>query len=333
MKTFSLLATAAAVGLVSTVAATGAQAAFDLKLSTVVNAPHPWIEAAEWMAKDVAEKTNGEVKITIFPGGALGKDATAIDQMRLGSVDFVIGGTTNATRIVKEFQVFSLNYLFEDLDTFRKVTAPGSPVVAKFQEMIDKRNLGFKLLALGGGGTRNFSNNVGPVESLADIQGVKMRVPGAKVAAQIWSELGALPTSLPWTELYTAVQTGVVNAFESSISGYNGSKLYEVAKFHAQTQHQILTTHLSMSTATYNRLPEGHRNAVVEAAKTAGKMFTDAGERFDGELLKKLQDENGVVVTEVDKSEFVEKLLPLHDTLAKDGNFADVLVMIRKQMK
>ncbi|MCG8509699.1 MAG: TRAP transporter substrate-binding protein, partial [Rhodospirillales bacterium] len=319
-----------AIGLSAT-AASAEQ--FNLRLSTVVNSPHPWVVATEWMAKEVEKQTNGDVMIKVFAGGALGKDQTAIDQMRLGAIDFVVGGTTNAAPFVKEFQIFSLSYLFKDLDAFRDVTAKDSPVVMKLQQVIEDRNLGFKLMALGGGGTRNMSNNVKPVKTPADLDGIKMRVPGAKVAAKTWGTLGALPTSLPWTELYTAVQTGVVNAFESSISGYRSSKLYEVAQYHAKTEHQVMTSHISMSTATYNRLPENYRKIVVDVAAKAGRMITDTGDQYDKTFIKELQEKNGVKVNDVDKAAFMEKLLPLHDEFAEAAGAGEILAAIRKMQK
>ncbi len=87
---------------------------------------------------------------------------------------------------------------------------------------------------MAGGGLRNLSNRLKPVRNIADIKGMKMRVPGGPVAARMWKEFGTLPVSLPWTELYTALQTGVVDACESTVPGYLSSKLYEVAKHHAK---------------------------------------------------------------------------------------------------
>lgn len=311
-------------------ASTGAFAAkYDLRLSTVVNAPHPWIESAEMFAKEVNEKTNGEVEVTIFPGAQLGKDAAAIDQMRMGTVDFVIGGTTNAARIVKEFGIFSLSYLFEDIDAYRNALDPEGPVFNKLKGDIESRNLGFKLIGLGGGGTRVFSNNKREIHSVADVAGLKMRVPGAKADALMWGELGAMPTSLPFNEVYSALQTGVVSAFESSISSFNSSKFYEVAKYMALTNHQVMTTHFSVSSATMNRLPDEYRAIVEEAGAKAGQNFTEAGQRFDAKTLEALPAK-GVTITKVDISEFAGKLVALHDKIAEDAGYADLLQLIRE---
>lgn len=305
-----------------------AAAKYDLRLATVVKAPHPWLVGAEFMAEEMRKRTNGEVEIKIFDGGSLGNDKTAIDQMRLGAIDFVVGGTTNAASFLREFQVFSIDYLFRDMAHFRKATAPDSPLVSNIQSTVDSRDLGFKVLALCGGGTRNVSNSLRPIRTPDDLKGIKMRVPGSKVEVKVWSALGAVPTSLPWTELYSATQTGVVNAFESTISGYKGSKLYEVAPYHSKTGHQIMMSHISMSTQSFNKLPPEYRKAIVEVAAQAGRLVTDSGERFDAEFLGELT-KLGAKVNDVDTQAFVNRLLPLHDELAAEAKVTHLLEMIR----
>lgn len=316
---------AAALGLLPGPAAA---AKYELKLSTVVTAPHPWISGAEFMAAELAKRTNGDVTIKVYDGGSLGDDKAAIDQMRLGTIDLLVGGTTNATTFVKDFQVFSLDYLFKDMAAFRKVTDPNSPVVKKIQSNVTAKNIGFQLLALCGGGTRNMSNGLRPVRTPADLDGMKMRVPGSKMAAKMWGALGTVPTSLPWTEIYSAIQTGVVNGFESTISGYMSAKLYEVAPYHAKTEHQIMVSHLSVSTATLNKLPEAYRKAVIEVGALTGKMITDKGEEFDAKFIKDIEAK-GAKVNEVDKQAFVDKVLPLHEEFAKDVGATELLQMIR----
>ena len=324
LSTLSLGVAAVVLGLAGPAVA----AKYELKLATVVKAPHPWISGAEFMAAEIAKRTGGEVVIKIYDAGSLGNDKTAIDQMRLGTVDLLIGGTTNATTFVKDFQVFSIDYLFKDMATFRKVTAPESPVVKKIQQAHAAKNQGFEILALCGGGTRNMSNGLRPVKSPDDLKGMKMRVPGSKLAAKTWGALGTIPTSLPWTEIYSATQTGVVNAFESTISGYMGSKLYEVAPYHSKTEHQVMVSHISVSSATLKKLPDAYRKALIEVGEMAGKMITDKGEEFDARFIKELESK-GAKVTEVNKQAFINILRPLHDEFAKEAGATELLQMIR----
>ncbi|MCF3936251.1 TRAP transporter substrate-binding protein [Acuticoccus sp. M5D2P5] len=321
-----LIAALAGAALAFTASAASAQ---NFKLATMVNPPHPWIDAAEALKAEVEEKTDGRVTIEIFMGGSLGNDQTVLDEMRLGTIDLIIGGTQNASPFFKKFEIFSLNYLFGGMDSFEKATASDGEVLAYFQDVYDEAGLGLKLLALTGGGIRNFSDNVREVHEPGDIKGMKMRVPGSQMDARMWQTFGALTTSLPWTELYTGVQTGVVDAFESSIAAYYGSKLYEVAPYHAQTQHQFMMSHITMAEPSFNRLSEEDQAIFLEAVANAAALGTAKGEEYDATLLDTLQKEHGVTVTDVDKTAFMEMVVPLHEEIASELDALDLLKILQ----
>lgn len=304
---------------------------FDLRLATVVSAPHPWLDAAEYFKEEVENRTDGNVTISIHHSGSLGDDETTIDEMRLGTIDFVIGGTQNAASFVPHLQIFGLAYLFEDMDHFERAIDENSPLFEYFeQEFVDK-NLDVKLLALSGGGTRYLSNNKKEIKNPDDLKGLKLRLPGSPIENDIWSALGALPSSLSWNEVYSGIQTGVVEGFESTLSGYTGSKLYEVAPYVSLTEHLYMATHFTMSDLTFNKLPEEYQEIVDEVAKEAAKLGTEKGIEFDEELFKELE-EREVTITEVERDKFVEILEPLHDDLAAQLD-AEELVEIVRELK
>lgn len=300
-----------------------------LRLSTQANAPHPWLDAAQTLREDMLEATDGRVQIEIFNGGALGNDATALDEMRMGTIDVLIGGTQEATPFFPQYQLFSLSYLFADEEVLRAAVAPESEISAYFQSVYSDSGNGLKLLALTGGGVRNLSNNNGPVASIDDIAGMRMRVPGSRMDALMWETSGALPTSLPFTELYTGMQTGVVDAFESTISAYTANKLYEVAPYHSQTEHQFMVSHITMSQASFDRLSEDDQAALMAAAAHASQVAIDAGIEYDSSLLAPLVESGQVTLTEVDKAPFIEIVAPLHDQVAADLGVTDLLDLIR----
>lgn len=303
---------------------------YTLRLATVVAPPHPWIEMAESFAKDLEMKTGGKVKVTIHHSATLGKDATILDEMRAGTIDFVIGGTQNAAQFVPEYQVFGLSYLFNSQEHFEKAIAYGGKIYNRYAQLHEEKKLNMKLLALAGGGTRNASSNLKHFITPDDLKGIKMRLPGSPIEAKLWSALGALPTSLPWNEIYSAVQTGVVNAFESTISGYYGSKLYEVAPFMSRTEHLYMLTHFTMSRISYDKLPDQYRKLVDELAPKAAILGTEKGKEFDEKLLKEMQAKHGIKVAAVRKPDFVQKVAPLHDELAAAAKGSDILAMIRE---
>ncbi|MBO1004891.1 TRAP transporter substrate-binding protein [Pseudogracilibacillus auburnensis] len=301
---------------------------FDLRLATVVSPPHPWIDMAEYFAEEVEKRTDGNVKVSIHHSGSLGDDETTIDEMRLGTVDFVIGGTQNAASFIPRLQVFGLAYLFDDMNHFEKAIHHESEIFSYFENEFTEKNLDIKLLALSGGGTRYLSNNKHEIATPDDLKGIKLRLPGSPIESDIWSELGALPSSLSWNEVYSGIQTGVVDGFESTLSGYTGSKLYEVAPYVSLTEHLYMATHFSVSELTYNKLPTEYQEIIDEVAIEAAEIGTEKGKEFDEEMLAELSEHN-VIITEIDRDEFVDILAPLHDDLAEDLDAKEVLELIR----
>ena len=300
-----------------------------LRLSTQANPPHPWLDAAQALKEEVEASTDGRIAIEVFSGASLGRDATALDEMRLGTIDLLIGGAQEATPFFPEFQLFSISYLFPSTEVFRAAMAPDGEIFGYFDRVYEESDNGLVLLALTGGGIRNFSNNERPVSLPADIAGMKMRVPGSRMDALMWEATGAQPISLPFTELYTALQTGVANAFESSISAYVGNKLFEVAPFHSQTQHQFMVSHITMSQATFDSLSPEDRAVLATAAARASVVGIDRGIEYDATLLEPLVASGQVTVTEVDKAPFLEIVRPLHDEVAAEIGATAVLEMIR----
>lgn len=301
---------------------------FELRLATVVSPPHPWVDMAEFFKEEVEARTDGNVEINIHHSGSLGDDETTIDEMRLGTVDFVIGGTQNAASFVPRLQVFGLAYLFDSMDHFEKTIDNDSDVFSYLENEFADKNIDVKLLALSGGGTRYLSNNKKEIASPDDLKGLKLRLPGSPIESDIWSELGALPTSLSWNEVYSGIQTGVVEGFESTLSGYTGSKLYEVAPYVSLTEHLYMATHFSVSELTFNKLPAEYQDIITEVAIEAGKLGTEKGKEFDEEILEQLP-EHDVTITDVDREKFIEILAPLHDSLAEQLDATELLELIR----
>lgn len=303
------------------VAVPAAQAAdYKMRLHTLVKSPHPYNDMAAFMKAELAERSNGAIEVQIFDAGQLGKDPAVIGEMGLGTIDLMISSTNNAAKQVPEYQIFSMPYLFSDFDDLMAKVGPGTAAESYFRAVYDDRQLNMKLLALGGSGTRNLSNSQGPVNALADIKGYKMRTPPSPMISKTWEALGTLPVTIAWGELYAGVQTGVAEALESSIPGYAGSKLYEVAPYLALTAHTIQVNHISMSGRAWDKLPADLQTVVMEVAAEASVLGVAKARQYEAELVKKLQAENGVTVTRPDVGEFQAALAPLQASLAEELN-------------
>lgn len=317
------------LGLLLSAAPEALTASHNLRLATVVSPPHPWIDMAEFFAQEVEDRTNGEVTVRIYHSRSLGDDETTIDEMRIGTIDFVIGGVANAVAFLPEYQITGFSYLFEDMDHFRSVIHPENDFFQTLDTLHEERNIPLKLLALAGGGTRVTSSNIGGFVNPNDLAGVRMRLPANPLEVKIWEAFGAIPTTLPWGEIYSAVQSGLVSAFESTISGFYGSKLFEVAPHQSLTNHQIMISHFTMSRRTYDRLPENYQKIIEEVAMEAGVLGTDKGEEYDQRLLQEMKDNFGLKVYEVDIDAYAEIVMPMHDELAADIGLTHLLETIR----
>ena len=182
---------------------------------------------------------------------------------------------------------------------------------------------------MGASGNRHMSNAKGPVNSVADIQGMKMRTPPSPMIAKTWEALGTQPVSVAWTELYAAIQTGVADGLESSIAGYKGSKLYEVAPYLALTGHTIQVNHFSVSSKTWDKLSDEQKKIVSDAAIASQDYGVAKTREYEDAFIKSLQSENGVTVTRPDTAEFISKLSAVQDTLATELKLAEPFAIIK----
>lgn len=310
--------------------ATPADAAdFTLRLHTLVTSPHPYNDMAAHMETALEERSDGRIDVRIFDGATLGNDPAVIGEITLGTIDLMISTAGNISQQVPEYNIFSLPYLFSDYDTMMVTVGPGSAVEAYFRDVYEERQIGAVLLALGGSGSRNLSTAEVPVNALADIQGLKMRTPPTPMISRTWEALGTLPVTVAWAELYAAMQTGVAEALESSIPGYMGSKLYEVAPNLALTAHTIQINHITMSARSWNALPADLQALVQEVAIEANALGLEKAKEYEGAFVETLENEHGVTVTRPDVSEFQAKLAPVQEELADEFGLAEPLALVR----
>jgi tripartite ATP-independent transporter DctP family solute receptor len=219
-----------AVGAAAVVTATLATASADtLRLSHNTSDTTTWHKGAERFAELVEEKTGGEHEVRIFPNAQL----TGGDQMKQaelvgrGGLDFVLTSAINVTPLVPEMAVFSLPYLYANYEEVDATTS--GPPGDRMEEIMGKH--GVKVLAWGENGFREVTNNVRPIRTPEDLQGVKMRVAGP-MYIDVMNALGANPQQMQWTETFQALQQGVVDGQENPIGAVIiPQRVYEVQKY------------------------------------------------------------------------------------------------------
>lgn len=313
--------------LLLSLATAGQAAPKKWRAGLVVSRPHPWFDALDYFAEKVKEVSNGEIEVVIYPAGQLGNENVMLSSIGDGSLDIFIGGLSTCSAYSAKVGFCNLGRLFYDQAHFERALAYGGPVDRYFRELMEGVGANFKVLSLTGGGLRNLSARM-PVRSIEDLAGVKMRVPNVQAAAAFWEGLGTLPVSMAFTEIYTALQTGVVDAFESTVPSYVSSKLYEVAPYHNKTEHEFMVSIFLMRKDVFDKLSPEMQKAVDKAGVEAGEVAMQSGVELTAALLAELESK-GVTLVEVDKDGLQAVAIPLQDQMAAELGMTQLLEDIR----
>lgn len=329
-----MLTLALAVGLVLGAAATPALAQAEVVLKMASNAhradpPKVGDQVAfDWLAEELKKQTDGAVALEVYWGGSLGAEAKLHQSLETGVLDVLPNSGSNIANVVPEIGLLSTSYLFRDFDHYKAVVNDPA-FFDRLQEIVRDRDLGYQLVGMGATGSRNLYNRQRAIVTPDDAAGMKMRVMSSPIEFRVWQTLGLLPTNLPSTEIYLSLQTGVVDASESSIPFIVSNKYYEVAPYITLTNHQISTHLYFMNDASIASLPEEHRETVLALFREAGNKQIDATKRLSTEMLDELRGNPNVTVTEVDTRPFAEKLTSLQGEVAEELGVEDLLAAIR----
>lgn len=302
---------------------------YELNFTNVQPANHPTNIAAEWLAEELEKRTDGQVSLTVYPNSELGGPDQIIAGMQVGDVDLAWISSGNLARHIPEFNLFGVSYLIKDNDHYSQVATMGSDMMNELEEIVKNADLGSQLVGMMGGSPRRLFNSERPVHAPEDLKGLSIRIQDSPVEAKVWSALGAQPSPLAWDELYTGLQSGVIDGAEASTSAYETNKFYEVAPYHSLTEHQYMFLPVLMSDKTYEELPGDLRNIVLEAVEEASYKSWEIYWEEEERLVKDLE-EQGVEVNEVNTEPFIEIVAPIADDVAKENNALQILEYIRQ---
>ena len=289
---------------------------------------HGYHEAGLYLKKRLAEKTGGAYDVRVFPGAQLGNEMAMLDTVISGNLDMSIAAAANASTFLPELGMFSVSYIFADLDHFKRVLND-----AEFNRLVDEkiaaRKVGFRRVASFTAGVRNVYNNQRPIKSVEDLSGLKMRVMASPIESKVWKRLGTKPVAIPFGDVYTGMQTGLVQSAENAAAVYGSNKHYEVAPYYSMTGHQWLIAYLFVSDATWEKLPADVRSAITDIGKEMTNHIVDFVVQSDAKFVDDLKSKYGVKVNAVDTGPFVKRLAPLQDEVAKELGMEAVLARIR----
>ncbi|MFH5185375.1 TRAP transporter substrate-binding protein [Paenibacillus sp. TAB 01] len=284
---------------------------------------HPIVAADKKFAELINERTNGRIKVEVFPNSQLGEEKATIEQAQLGAIDFVRTGSGALGGFSKKFEVFSLPYIFESEEHQWRFLE--SAAGTKILDSLESSRM--KGLAYYNAGARNFYSRK-PLTSIADLKGQKARVIQNKVNVDLMNALGANATPMPLGEVFSALQTGVVDAAENSFSNLVTSNHQQQAKNLIMDQHQRVPEVLLISKMTWDKLPESDRKIVKQAALDSVKTERELFDKFEKDAEAKIRDA-GVTVTEVkDLKPWQDAVKPVIDKYRKD--FQEELDAIEK---
>ena len=305
---------------------------YKLKIGTVVSGDHSWVKVGEFMVEELSARSGGAFEVSFAPGGQLGNDEAMIDDMRLGTLDMIIGGTQNAAPFVPQYQILSMPYLFADRTQFESILDQDGEVFNYIQAKYDENGLGLKLLGLANGGQRDLHTN-SEINSVADLKNLKMRVTSSATESLVWTALGTIPTSMSFNDIYSGIQTNTVNAFECTLAAYNNNALYEVAPYHVVTAHQFTPTHITCSEIAWNKLPEDLQKVLYEVSKEAAQLGSKLANESDDTLLSVLEAERGVKVSTPDRESFKAVVEPLYPEIAAGCKGEELLSIIEAKLQ
>ncbi|MEH0665994.1 TRAP transporter substrate-binding protein [Vibrio scophthalmi] len=311
------------VAAASMILAFGAQAR-TLTLGHAMNLESAAHAGMEIFAAKVKEKSNGEMDVKIFPNGMLGSERDQAEQVVTGAIDMAKINGSLAESFEPTYKAISIPFLFRDADhmhTFmRSETAQ--------QLLQSSEGKGFIGLTLYDSGSRSFYSSK-PIQTPDDLAGLKVRVPESPTMMEMVRLLGARATPVPFTEVYTALQQGVIDAAENNISSLVEMKHSEVAKYYSMDQHMMTPDLIMISEVTWSSLNDAQKAIVREAAAESMEEEIKIWADIDSKN-KKLAETLDVKFVEVDKDKFREKVAPMLDSAKQDPVLGTYIEAIQK---
>ena len=289
---------------------------------------HPFHGTLEHFAELVNEKTAGAVEITIFPNSQLGNEATMLDSVSMGTLDILMANPSNTASRVPELLLVNVCYLFEDQAHLERVVND-EKIFNDYAQIVKDKNQGITLLNIMGNGARHVYANRA-IDSPEELKGLKIRVMPSDLDQRVWTAIGTSPDTVEFSEVYTALQTHMMDAAENTVSSYAASKHYEVAPHLILTDHQWLMTQLWASDKTLEKLPPEYADAIKEAAIETVPFAVELQVKTDADFLDKLVEEGKITVHEIDRAPLIECVRPLQDDVAEELGVKNILGRIRE---
>lgn len=289
----------------SPTAAPQAKAATVIKLGHALEDKHPQNLGALRFAELVSQKTSGKVEVQVFPSGGLGDDRALQEAVGNGTIQMAVVG--NTTGIAPKTEVFRLPFIFQGPEhAYRVLDGPVGEEV--YSGLIAN---GIRVLTVYDNGFRQVTNSKRPITKLADFKGLKLRVPESKIYISTFNAIGANPTPMAFGEVYSGLQQGVIDGQENPLATIYTSKMQEVQKHLAITNHMYTSAPVIISESFWKSLPADIQKAIRDAATESRSFNREKFRSLEDEYLTELK-KAGMTVTSVDQKELQNAVEPVY---------------------
>lgn len=286
---------------------------YNLKMSVTVNDSSTWYEAAKKLSDDVNEETDGRIKIEVFPNEQLsgGDSGKAVEMLSKGSTDLTFNSTIIYSILDDRFGVASAPFLFNNTDEVDKVfNGDGGEQLSKILQEKGVQPLGF-----GENGFRQLTNSAKEIKSPEDLSGLKIRIPGITMYTDLFRSLGADPTTMTFSEVFTSLQQGTINGQENPIDVIHSSKLNEVQDYLTLWNYSYDPLVLGMNKKLYDSMSDEDQELFTKLGKEAAKYQVELAREKEAKQLKELEASGMKLYepTDAELAEFKEAVQPVYE--------------------
>lgn len=289
-----------------------ALAQVEIKLGHVGEPGSLFQKSADEFAKRANAELAGKAKVIVYGSSQLGGDKEMIQKLKLGTLDMALPSTVMSSE-VDIAGIFEMPYIVKDREHMKRIEKDVFwPMI---EPAIEKK--GLKVLAVWENGVRHITNNKRPIKVPADLQGIKLRVPEGKWRVKMFQAYGANPSPMKFSELFTALQTGVMDGEENPLTQIYSAKLQEVQKYLSLSGHVYTPAYLTVGTKHWETLPADIRKVLEDTAKETQSFVYQTAAHDEEDLLGKLK-QAGMQVNDVDKDAFVAASKSIYDDFSKE---------------
>ncbi|QIE57948.1 TRAP transporter substrate-binding protein [Pikeienuella piscinae] len=288
---------------------------------------HAFTKALREFERVAGECSGGSLTFDLHLNSELGLEKDYFENMSQGiAVDYAIVSPSHMSTFSQKAPLMDMPFLFRDLDHWNAVMESDA-LEPLAQDVLEQANV--RLIGYAGGGTRQLIVNK-PVTNMEELEGLKMRVMGAPIQTNIFDAIHAAPSVIAYSEVYNAIQTGVIDAAENEAAGIQQMKFYEVGPHISLTAHAITVRPIAFSEATFERLTPEEQECVLKAGKAGGKLGRDVESSEDSEKLKMMEDKGWITTHEfTERDKLLELAEPVQRAYAEDLGATDVLENIQ----